>query len=80
MQNFLQVNKGEDFGEMIQLNEDDLLEIQMDLKGISNMLVVIEASEYYNKQDAGVFRGIRNSIDFTKSKLDALIQTAKETE
>ena len=80
MQNFLQVNKGEDFGEMIQLNEDDLLEIQMDLEGISNMLIVIESSEYYNEEDAGVFRSVRNSIDFTKSKLDALIQNAKETE
>lgn len=65
---------------MIHLNEDDLLEIQMDLEGISNMLVVIESSEYYKEEDTGVFRSIRNSIDFTKSKLDALIQTAKETE
>lgn len=65
---------------MIQLNKDDLMEIQMDLEGISNMLVVIESSEYYSEQDTGVFRGVRNSIDFTKGKLDALIENAKETE
>lgn len=44
------------------------------------MLIVIESSEYYNEEDAGVFRSVRNSIDFTKSKLDALIQNATETE
>lgn len=30
---------------MISLNKDDLLEIQKELNGISNMLVVIESSE-----------------------------------
>ena len=72
--------RGSEITNMIHLNEDDLLEIQMDLEGISNMLVVIESSEYYTEEDTGVFRSIRNSIDFTKGKLDALIQTAKETE
>lgn len=52
----------------------------MDLEGIFNMFVVIESSEYYTEQDTGVFRSVRNSIDFTKSKLDALIQNATETE
>ena len=65
---------------MIHLNEDDLLEIQMDLEGISNMLVVIESSEYYSEQDIGVFRSVRNSIDFIKSKLDALTQNSTEIE
>ena len=32
-------------------NKDGLLEIQMHLNGISNMLVVIEASKYYNEED-----------------------------
>lgn len=64
---------------MIQLNKDDLLEIQMDLNGISNMLVVIEASEYYNQEDAGIYRALRNSVDFTKSRLEELIENAKET-
>lgn len=62
---------------MIQLSKDDLLEIQMDLEGISNMLVVIESSEYYREEDRGIFRGVRNSIDFTKSKLVNLIESAK---
>ena len=51
----------------------------MDLEGISNMFVVIEASEYYKEEDRGVFRCVRNSIDFTKYKLDSLIASAKET-
>lgn len=64
---------------MIQLQKDDLLEIQMDLNGISNMLVVIEASEYYNQEDASIFRALRNSVDFTKDRLENLIKNAKET-
>ena len=64
---------------MIQLNKDDLLEIQMDLNGISNMLVVIESSEYYNQEDASIYRALRNSVDFTKSRLEELIENAKET-
>lgn len=63
---------------MIQIQKDDLLEIQMDLTGISNMLVVIESSEYYNEEDVSIVRALRNSIDFTKSKLDKLIENAKE--
>lgn len=63
---------------MIQLNKDVLLEIQMDLKGISSMLVVIEASEYYSEEDKSVFRAIRNCIDCTKNKFDNLIESAKE--
>lgn len=62
---------------MIQLNQDDLLEIQMDLEGISNVLVVIESSEYYREEDRGIFRGVRNSIDFTKGKLENLIESGK---
>lgn len=63
---------------MIQLNKDVLLEIQMDLNGISSMLVVIEASEYYSEEDKSVFRAIRNCIDCTKNKFDNLIEFAKE--
>lgn len=62
---------------MIQLSKDALLEIQMDLEGISNMLIVIESSEYYREEDRGIFRGVRNSIDFTKSKLDNLMNLEK---
>lgn len=62
---------------MIQLNNDDLLEVQMDLNGISNMLVVIESSEYYTAEDKSVFRAVRNCIDCTKSKFDNLIELAK---
>ena len=64
---------------MIQLNKDDLLEIQMDLIGISSMLVVIEASEYYIEEDKGIFRTVRNNIDFTKSKLDNLLESSNKT-
>ena len=64
---------------MIQLNKDDLLEIQMDLNGISNMLVVIEASEYYTEEDKSVFRTVRNCIDCTKNKFDNLIESSKES-
>lgn len=65
---------------MIQLNKDDLLEIQMDLSGIFNMLVVIEASDYYAEEDTGIFRTLRNSIDITKNKLDNLIENAESVE
>ena len=65
---------------MIQLNKDDLSEIQMDLNGISNLLVVIEASEYYTEEDKGVFRTIRNCVDYTKTKFDNLIESSEETE
>lgn len=64
---------------MIQLNKDDLLEIQRDLSGISNMLVEIESSEYYNQEDASIYRALRNSVDFTQSRLEELIENAKET-
>ena len=49
----------------------------MDLEGISNMLIVIKSSEYYREEDRGIFRGVRNSIDFTKSKLDNLMNLEK---
>ena len=62
---------------MVQIQKDDLLEIQMDLAGILNMLVVIESSEYYNEEDASIIRALRNSIDFTKCKLDKIIENAK---
>lgn len=64
---------------MIRLNKDDLLEIQMDLIGISSMLVVIGASEYYTEEDKGVFRTVRNNIDFTKSQLDNLLESSNKT-
>ena len=64
---------------MILLNKDDLLEIEMDLSGIANMLVVIEASEYYTEEDKSVFRTVRNCIECTKSKFNNLIESAKET-
>ena len=62
---------------MIQIQKDDLLEMQMDLTGLSNMLVVIESSEYYNEEDASIFRALRNSVDYTKRKLDNIIEIAK---
>lgn len=63
---------------MVQFYKEDLLEIQMDLDGISNLLVALETSEVSTKEDVGIYRALRNSIDFTKGRLDELIQNVEE--
>lgn len=63
---------------MIKVNKDDLLEIQMDLDGISNLLLIMETAEVYSNEDKSICRALRNGIDFTRVKLEDLIQNAKE--
>lgn len=63
---------------MIQLNKDDLLEIEMDLSGLMDLLTIMESSEYYTKEDSGICRALRNSIEFTKDKLNHIINEAEE--
>lgn len=49
----------------------------MDLIGISNVRVVIEASDYYNEEDSGVVRTLRNSINFIKGRIRRFIPNGK---
>lgn len=63
---------------MLEINKDDLLEIDMDLAGLMDLLTVIESSEYYTKEDSGVCRALRNSVETTKCKLNSIIDNAKE--
>ena len=63
---------------MLQVDRNDLDEILMDLNGMLDLLTVVEASEYYAKEDAGVFRSLRNSLEFTKDKFTNIVENAKE--
>lgn len=63
---------------MLQINKDDLLEIDMDLAGLIDLLVLLEASEYYTKEDSGVCRALRNSLECTKEKLFNIIEGAED--
>lgn len=63
---------------MLQVDKNDLDEVLMDLNGMLDLLTVVEASEYYPKEDAGVFRSLRNSLEFTKDKFTNIVENAKE--
>ena len=54
---------------MLQTCKNGLAEVLIDLEGILELLVVIEESRYYEEQDAGVFRAINNSLQYTREKL-----------
>lgn len=65
---------------MVQIDKNDLIEILIDMEGVLDLLTVVESSEYYEKQDAGVFRSIRNSVEYTKNKLENITKNANLVE
>lgn len=65
---------------MVQIDKNDLEDVLMDLDGILDLLTVVESSEYYEKQDAGVFHGIRNSLQYTKDRLEDITKNANSVE
>lgn len=66
---------------MIKVDENDLTEILMDLDSMSALLTVMESSDYYKgTEDDKVCRALRNSVEYTKSKLRDIIEDAKNIE
>ena len=65
---------------MIQIDKNDLEDILMDLDGVLDLLTVVESSEYYEKQDSGVFHAIRNSLQYTKDRLEDITKNANPVE
>ena len=57
---------------MIYIDRSELEEIMVDLEGIVDLLMVVEESRYYEKQDANVFHAIKNSVQYSKKKLELL--------
>ena len=65
---------------MIQVDKNDLEEVLIDLDGVLDLLTVVESSEYYEKQDVNVFHAIRNSLQYTKDKLENVTKNANPVE
>ena len=65
---------------VLQIDGNDLKEVLMDMDGVLDLLTVVEGSEYYGKEDAGVFRSIRNSLQYTKDKLEDITKNANPIE
>lgn len=64
---------------MLQIDKNDLFEIELDLKGMIDLLTVMEASDFYkDTNDDGVCRALRNSLEYTKEKLSKIMETAQE--
>ena len=59
---------------MISVDRNDLEEIIVDLEGIVDLLMVVEESHYYEKQDANVFHAIKNSVQYSKIKLESVMK------
>lgn len=62
----------------MEVRRSDLEDILMDLGAMGDLLTVMAASDYYNgtKED-NVCRALRNSLDYTKGKLEKIMVDSK---
>ena len=64
---------------MIIIDKNDLVEIEMNLEGLLNLLIIMESSDYYKDTgEEGVCRALRNSLEYTKEKFSYIIENSKE--
>lgn len=57
---------------MLQVDYNDLDDIRLDIEGFIDTLTILEASNY--KEDTGVFRTLRNSIETIQKKLNTIMR------